>query len=1012
MKKVILPIALCLSLMASASAPQTITYQAVVRNNVHKLVRSKAVGVRISILKGSEKGSAVYSETRRAITNPDGLLTFAIGDEEAVSKDDISKINWEEGPYFIKCEMDPDGGTNYTLASTSQLLSVPYAIYAERISPDATPKWTQTPEKPVYNYSEIVGAPEIGDVEEKDPAFKQSVAAGITKKDTARWNKKLSSFKETDPKFSASVAATITQKDIDNWNKKQDSNSESDPLFQKSVAAGISKSDTISWNKAANMPASTITNADIEKWNSKLNAYSESDPEFAKSVASTITQKDINNWNSKPESFSETDPEFNKSVAAGITAKDTARWNNTDRLAKLEQLPANGITNDDIANWNSKPDNYTETDPEFVKSVAAGITAGDTARWNKLQNSVSNTITKDQIELWNNKLDSYSETDPFFRSSVASGITTTDTARWNKLEQLPAKGITHDDIANWNGKLTEESDPAFAQSVAAGISAADTARWNKLGTSVAISQITETDINNWNGKLGSYTEADPEFAQSVAAGITTADTARWNKVLKTLDLPVNNITADDIANWNAKLAEEADPAFTKSIAAGITATDTARWNKARQLAEKLAADFAGNTGVSEESDPVFTQSVASAVTIADTVRWNKFDRSAASTITSDDIENWNNKLSEESEPAFKQSVAAGISENDTARWNKFDRSAAAYITEGDIEYWNDMLNQIPTNISFFENDEGYINQKDLNYNNNMMYYMMLQMEKYYEDSLKAVAKVRIRAYVDSVVAAENNKLEAYKETVSEQINSIGASVENLPSSTITTDDINNWNNKLDKEQLPEWAQTDTKPVYNYSEIADVPTKVSAFENDAQYITKAEFDSYKDSIGEVVKGLKEETEELRRLVNGLLARETKQRYLLDLEAYDGGNVVGRGYYTVDSMVTVKAIPNEGYEFVKWDDGVTTAEREIKVDREGLHFFATFKKIQYQVSLSTNTSKGGYVTGAGKYDYMSDAKITASPYIGYKFIKWSDENTQKSRTIKVDGTIKLTAIFEKN
>ncbi len=154
-------LAAMMALSVWAEAPQTISYQAVVRNNVGRLHRDKPVGVRITILSGSEDGQVVYSETRTATTNNNGLLTFAIGDVNAVSSYDLSKIAWAENTYYLRCEMDPDGGNSYTLSSTSQMSSVPYALYAKNIAPEALPSWAQSEEKPVYNYTEIQGAPAV-----------------------------------------------------------------------------------------------------------------------------------------------------------------------------------------------------------------------------------------------------------------------------------------------------------------------------------------------------------------------------------------------------------------------------------------------------------------------------------------------------------------------------------------------------------------------------------------------------------------------------------------------------------------------------------------------------------------------------------------------------------------------------------------------------------------------------------------------------------------------------------
>jgi trimeric autotransporter adhesin len=114
---------------ANAQAPQKMSYQAVVRNSDNVLVASKTVGMRISILQGSTTGPSVYVETQTPTTNANGLASLEIGGGTIV-KDTLSKINWAAGPYFIKTETDPNGGSNYTIAGTSQLMSVPYALFS------------------------------------------------------------------------------------------------------------------------------------------------------------------------------------------------------------------------------------------------------------------------------------------------------------------------------------------------------------------------------------------------------------------------------------------------------------------------------------------------------------------------------------------------------------------------------------------------------------------------------------------------------------------------------------------------------------------------------------------------------------------------------------------------------------------------------------------------------------------------------------------------------------------
>ncbi len=112
-----------------AQAPQKMSYQSVLRNNSNALISSRAVSMRISILQGSSTGNAVYIETQMPITNANGLVSLEIGAGNII-QNTFASINWAAGPYFVKTETDPDGGTNYTIAGVSQLMSVPFALFA------------------------------------------------------------------------------------------------------------------------------------------------------------------------------------------------------------------------------------------------------------------------------------------------------------------------------------------------------------------------------------------------------------------------------------------------------------------------------------------------------------------------------------------------------------------------------------------------------------------------------------------------------------------------------------------------------------------------------------------------------------------------------------------------------------------------------------------------------------------------------------------------------------------
>jgi hypothetical protein len=122
---ILLVFALCCLHSVFAQAPEKMNFQTVVRDNSNKLVVSKLVGTRISILQGSANGTVVHSETKSEMTNSNGLISTEIS---------TGNLNWATGPYFLKTELDPAGGSDYTISGTTELLSVPYALYAKNSS--------------------------------------------------------------------------------------------------------------------------------------------------------------------------------------------------------------------------------------------------------------------------------------------------------------------------------------------------------------------------------------------------------------------------------------------------------------------------------------------------------------------------------------------------------------------------------------------------------------------------------------------------------------------------------------------------------------------------------------------------------------------------------------------------------------------------------------------------------------------------------------------------------------
>jgi hypothetical protein len=116
--------------VAQNPVPNGINYQAIVRNNAGGVFVNQAVALRISILQGGAAGTVLYSERHQATTNAFGLVNLKIGGG-VPQVGTFETVTWNTANHYVKIEVDPSGGANYQDIGTSELLSVPYAFYAE-----------------------------------------------------------------------------------------------------------------------------------------------------------------------------------------------------------------------------------------------------------------------------------------------------------------------------------------------------------------------------------------------------------------------------------------------------------------------------------------------------------------------------------------------------------------------------------------------------------------------------------------------------------------------------------------------------------------------------------------------------------------------------------------------------------------------------------------------------------------------------------------------------------------
>ena len=136
MKKTILLSAIVLSCVFSLMAqapPQAFNYSSVIRGSNGQALPNKVVALQFTILSGSPLGNVEYQETHLDTTDQWGVVNLAIG-TGTIQQGNFASIDWGINTYYLQVELDENGGTNFQMMGTLQLLSVPYALYAGNVN--------------------------------------------------------------------------------------------------------------------------------------------------------------------------------------------------------------------------------------------------------------------------------------------------------------------------------------------------------------------------------------------------------------------------------------------------------------------------------------------------------------------------------------------------------------------------------------------------------------------------------------------------------------------------------------------------------------------------------------------------------------------------------------------------------------------------------------------------------------------------------------------------------------
>ena len=329
------------------------------------------------------------------------------------------------------------------------------------------------------------------------------------------------------------------------------------------------------------------------------------------------------------------------------TGTDTAiRWNEgtdiwefTNDGTNYNPIPTN---NNQLTNGAGYLTSYTETDPVFGASVAAGITNTNVTNWNTAygwgDHSTQGYLTAEADTL---------------ATITARGATTTQNVEVGALTvngNLTVTGTTttidtvnvrvSDNEITLNNDVTATPTEDAGIEVERGLSTNVRIRWNETadrwtftnnGTNYFNLPVQVSDLTNDSGYITSYTETDPVFTASVAANITSTDLSNWNNaynwgdhasagyltgltsesISSLSDVNVTSVAADQLLKYNSSTSDwenwtpnyltsytETDPVFTASPSAGITNTNIGNWNTAFSWGNHAAAGYL--TGITSE----------------------------------------------------------------------------------------------------------------------------------------------------------------------------------------------------------------------------------------------------------------------------------------------------------------------------------------------------------------------------------------------------------------------------
>lgn len=350
----------------------------------------------------------------------------------------------------------------------------------------------------------------------------------------------LQSFTETDPTVPSHVKS-ITQQDITNWNNKLDTFTETDPSISSYLRA-ITEQDINNWNNAVPYDGADRNSATLQTLNIQVSKTSPANP----SVIFTGNNVEFTGTNIKSILVNNSkNYKFNRDVNG-----DVAILSDFNSYVSKTELNAAGYIS-----------SFTETDPIYSASAAAGITTSDISNWNSKTDNVgtitgitmngaskgtSGVVDLGTVLTSHQSLSSYATSANYDSSTkkiyLKNGTTT--------LSEIDATDFIKDGMVET--AYVQGSNLVISFNTDAGKEAVNVPISNIFN---ANNYYTKTEIND-AGYLTSFTETDPTVPTHVKSiteqNITNWNTAHTNSHTHSNKTVIDGITSTDISNWNSK----------------------------------------------------------------------------------------------------------------------------------------------------------------------------------------------------------------------------------------------------------------------------------------------------------------------------------------------------------------------------------------------------------------------------------------------------------------------------